>query len=95
MGLTQMLINEGFQKGMQQGVQKGMQQGVQKGNRQGEISTLKRLLIRRFGAIPAWAEDMMTKAEQKDVDEWTDLILDAKKIEDVFGSSFKNQKGNG
>ncbi len=40
MGLTQMLINEGFQKGMQQEMQKGMRQGVQKGNRQGEISIL-------------------------------------------------------
>ncbi|MCP4113021.1 MAG: hypothetical protein GY749_47085 [Desulfobacteraceae bacterium] len=54
------------------------------GRKEGEILTLRRLLSRRFGRIPDWTEECLKKAEQKDLEIWTDRILDAGKLEDVF-----------
>ena len=40
------------------GMEKGRQQGVQ----EGEVIMLKRLLTRRFGALPAWAVQRLEQA---------------------------------
>lgn len=70
----------GIEKGMQQGMQQGMRQGMQ----QGEAAVLARLLIRRFGPLSQEARDRLQQASLEQLECWTDRILDAQSIEDLF-----------
>lgn len=52
----------------------------------GKADSLKRLLERRFGALPAWAAARIDKAEVAQLDAWLDRILDTTDVEDLIGS---------
>ncbi|MGE0087413.1 MAG: DUF4351 domain-containing protein [Desulfococcaceae bacterium] len=73
MGLMTMAREEGIQQGFLQGIS------------QGELAMLKRQLVRRFRQIPAWAQNRMENADRKDLEIWSDRILDAASLEEVFG----------
>lgn len=73
MGLLQLERKEGIQQGIYQGIQ------------QGEIAVLKRQILRRFGSFPVWASERMKNADTKDLEIWTDRILDAESLEELFG----------
>ncbi len=70
----------GIEKGLQQGLLQGMQQGMQ----QGEGVLLRRLLARRFGALPETIENRLTQASVNQLETWGDRVLDAKSLDDVF-----------
>lgn len=71
-GLTERLLNEGMQKGMQEGVQKG------------ELNLLVRLLTRRFGPLDNATLQRLQKASSAELEHWTDNILDAQTLDEVF-----------
>jgi len=79
-------MQEGLQAGLQQGIQQGMQQGMQQGVQQGEIAVLKRLLHRRFGELPEEVELRLHKATLEQLEVWTDRVLDAQNLDEVFGA---------
>ncbi len=60
-----------------------LEEGIQKG----EIIILRRQLSRRFGAIPAWTEDRLNQAEEKDLEIWSDRILEANTLDEIFDGS--------
>lgn len=62
------------------GIKKGLQQGLQ----QGEVRVLRRLLTRRFGELPAWAEAKLQEAELAQLEVWGERVLDAGTLEEVF-----------
>jgi len=45
---------------------------------------LKRLLTRRFGPLPTWAEQRLEKAGLQELEGWADRVLEAQRLEDVF-----------
>jgi len=53
---------------------------------QGEALALQRLLTKRFGVIPAEVQAKITAASTEQVDVWLDKVLDAKSLDDMFGS---------
>ena len=59
--------------------------GIEKGLQQGEVIMLKRLLTRRFGPLPAWAEQRLEQASPQELEGWADRVLEAQRLEDVFG----------
>ncbi len=69
------------------GRKEGRKEGEKKGEKKGEILMFCKLLTRRFGTVPGWAEDRLKKAEDKDLETWTDRILDAGSLEEVFGQA--------
>ncbi len=71
---------EGIQLGLEQGVRQGLEQGV----RQGKVAVLKRLLKRRFGDLPEWADERLVRASREELETWLERVLDAKRLEDVF-----------
>ncbi|MBM3379172.1 MAG: DUF4351 domain-containing protein [Betaproteobacteria bacterium] len=79
-------LQEGMQQGIQQGLQQGMQQGMVQGMQQGEIAVMKRLLHKRFGELPEEVELRLHKATPEQLEVWTDRVLDAQTLEEVFGS---------
>ena len=66
---------------MLQGVEEGVQQGVQ----QGEAAALKRLLAKRFGAIPSEISAQISAASLEEIERWFDQAIEASRLDDVFG----------
>ncbi|CAK0746320.1 transposase [uncultured Gammaproteobacteria bacterium] len=50
----------------------------------GEASVLTRQLQRRFGNLPAWANEKIARADPASLEEWTLRILDAPTLESVL-----------
>ncbi|MFB1491024.1 MULTISPECIES: DUF4351 domain-containing protein [unclassified Thiocapsa] len=74
-----------YQSIFAEGEAKGEARGEAKGKVEGKASTLKRLLARRFGPVPAWAERRIDAAEIAQLDVWLDGIFDAANVEDLIG----------
>ena len=64
--------------------ERGRQQGVQQGLRNGMTQLPRRQLTRRFGPPPEWVLAKLAEASQKDLESWTDRILDTTSLEAVF-----------
>ncbi len=58
---------------------------TQKVREEGVILTLHRQLTLKFKTVPGWAEELLNSAGKRDLEEWTDRILTANAIEEVFG----------
>ena len=69
------------------GIKKGIEQGIQQGIQQGEVLVLRRLLSRRFGALPPWVEERLAQADQEALERWAERLLEAVTIEEVFEES--------
>jgi hypothetical protein len=61
--------------------------GIAKGIQQGEVIMLKRLLTRRFGPLPEWAEQRLEQASPQELEGWAERVLEAPRLEDVFGTT--------
>jgi hypothetical protein len=72
------------QSAQQKGRQEGRQQGRQEGRQEGEAALLRRLLERRFGALPDWARDRIAAADTAALEDWSLRLLDASSLEDVL-----------
>ncbi|MBF0132420.1 MAG: DUF4351 domain-containing protein [Magnetococcales bacterium] len=53
-------------------------------HRDSEAKILTRLLQRRFGIVPDWANEKIAKAEQSSLENWSLRIFDAQSLDDVF-----------
>jgi hypothetical protein len=58
--------------------------GLERGRQEGEVAVLRRLLTRRFGVLPTWVEERLTQASLQELERWTDRILEARQLEEVF-----------
>jgi hypothetical protein len=65
--------------------QQWKQEGRQEGRREGEAALLRRQLIRRFGALPAWAEERLAQGSLERLETWGDRVLDAATLAEVLG----------
>ena len=72
----QQLIQQGRALGREEGLQKGLQKGRQE--------TLRRLLVRRFGPLPADAVARLNAATVDELDGWLDRLLVARSLDEVF-----------
>ncbi|WP_242470971.1 DUF4351 domain-containing protein [Thiocystis violacea] len=68
----------------QQGLDQGRLQGRLEGRLEGEAKVVRRLLIRRFGALPAWVDQRLERASEVELDVWTERLLDGQTLEAVF-----------
>jgi predicted transposase/invertase (TIGR01784 family) len=75
---------EGERKGRQEGERKGRQEGEKKGRQIGEQILLQRILTRRFGALPDWAQDRLLQASPGQLEQWADRLLEASTLDSVF-----------
>jgi hypothetical protein len=63
----------------------GEVKGKTEGKAEGKAESLKRLLARRFGQLPAHAEQRIDAAPVAQLDAWLDRIFDAASLEDLIG----------
>ncbi len=79
---------QGIQKGLEQGIEKGIEKGVEQGIGQGRISTLQgtlqKLLQLKFGEPATEYEQLLLQAEEAELTLWTERVLFAERIKDVF-----------
>ena len=59
---------------------RGLEQGVQ----QGELTLLRRLIEKRFGPMPQWAEERLAARSAAELEELGERVLTAKTIEEMF-----------
>jgi hypothetical protein len=69
----------------QRGVNEGRQEGRQEGRREGEQTILRRLLAKRFGDLPGWANEKLAALPAPELEELSERVLDAASIEDLLG----------
>ena len=65
---------------------KGRQEGRQEGIQQGELTILRRLIEKRFGAIPSWAEERLAQLSSAELEKISERVLDASSLEDLLKS---------
>jgi hypothetical protein len=63
---------------------RGLEEGELKGKLEGELTVLRRLLQRRFGAIPQWAEERLNHQTPEDLEALSVRILDASSLEQLL-----------
>jgi predicted transposase/invertase (TIGR01784 family) len=68
----------------QESLQEGRQEGMQKGRQEGEQILLQRMLTRRFGEVPDWAQKRLLQASPEQLEQWADRLLDATTLDSVF-----------
>uniref|UniRef100_UPI004057BB17 DUF4351 domain-containing protein n=1 Tax=Candidatus Electrothrix sp. TaxID=2170559 RepID=UPI004057BB17 len=54
------------------------------GRQEGEILLLLRLLSKRFGELPSWAEERLRQASFAMLETWSERVLTASTLEEVF-----------
>ncbi len=62
------------------------QEGVRQGRLEGEAKVVRRLLIRRFGVLPRWADERLEQASEAELDLWSERLLDYPSLDDVFNT---------
>ena len=72
--LTEQFFQEGEAKGRAAGVAEG------------RVKALSRQLERRFGPLSPAARSRLAAASARELDEWTDRVLDAPTLGEVFGN---------
>jgi predicted transposase/invertase (TIGR01784 family) len=80
------MIAERVQSWFKQARLEGLQEGELRGQQIGEANVLSRLLARRFGPLPNWAEARLRAADAGRLEKWADAVLDAASLTDVLGS---------
>lgn len=76
----QMCVDKGMKKGLEQGLERGLEQG----RKQGAVALLERQLAQRFGPLPKTVQRKLAKASLAQVEAWSDLLLEASTMKQVF-----------
>ncbi|WP_144049484.1 DUF4351 domain-containing protein, partial [Vreelandella massiliensis] len=76
----------GIEKGLLQGREEGHKAGLEQGTLLGERRFLTKLLNKRFGELPDWAQQRIEEADAVQLDRWTDDVLDAHNLDTLLGS---------
>jgi hypothetical protein len=56
----------------------------QKGRHEGELAVLRRLIAKRFGALPKWAGERLAAMSASELEDLSERVLDAKNVEELL-----------
>ncbi len=65
--------------------ERGLAEGEAKGEAKGELKVLRAMLNKRFGDLPAWAQERMEQASTDQLETWSLRLLDAASLDEVLG----------
>ncbi|QLH42197.1 MAG: hypothetical protein HWD59_05360 [Coxiellaceae bacterium] len=68
------------------GIEKGIRQGIEQGLLQGQRTTLLRQLHQKFKIVPIAYQKQIEAAPAEKLLQWTDAIIEAKSLEELFVS---------
>jgi len=75
----------GLEKGRQEGIEEGLQKGLEKGRRQLLRFFLRQLEV-RFGSLDKPTRAKVSAADSQRLLKWTERLLTAERLADVFGN---------
>jgi hypothetical protein len=58
--------------------------GLQEGEVKGELTILRRLVEKRFGPLPAWAEERLTAKSTTELEDLSLRVLDATTLDELL-----------
>lgn len=69
---------------IRQGLDQGRQEGRQEGKHEEAVAMLRRLIVKRFGAIPDWAAEQLGTKSTPELEDLSVRIFDARDVEDLI-----------
>jgi hypothetical protein len=60
--------------------------GLQEGRQEGEVAILRRQIEKRFGSLPAWADERLAGASTEQLEGLATRVLDVPSLEELLGS---------
>ena len=72
--------------GKREGKLEGRQEGRLEGKLEGKRDLFLLLANQRFGTLPDWASTRVNKADPKELDQWSKLLLTDKPLEEILAS---------
>jgi predicted transposase YdaD len=72
-----------YKEGLDKGLEKGREEGRQEGRQEGELILLRRQIAKRFGPLPAWLEDRLSRCSASELEALSDRVLDAQNLDDL------------
>jgi hypothetical protein len=60
------------------------QEGRQEGRHEGELTILRRLIEKRFGALPRWATEKLASLPASELEDLSERVLDAQSVEELL-----------
>jgi hypothetical protein len=66
---------------IKQGIALGREEGMRQ---EGEVFVLRRLIEKRFGALPNWADTRLTQLSLAELDDLSLRVLDAASLDELF-----------
>ncbi len=79
------LQEKGRREGLEEGRQEGRQEGRREGRQEGRAGMLLRQLHLKFGALSPEIEERVRSTDADRLLEWSDRVLTAQQLQDVFG----------
>ena len=83
--VMQTLAQQWFAEGEATGIAKGEATGIAKGEAKGRVETLSLQLQHKFGSLPQQAQRRLEQASSRELEVWTERVLDAESLDAVFG----------
>jgi predicted transposase YdaD len=71
---------------IRQGIQQGVQQGIQQGRHEEVLRVLRGQMVKRFGALPPWADERLTNLKVTALEDLSLRLLDVGSIDELFNS---------
>jgi hypothetical protein len=78
------VLGREYKRGLAAGKELGLAAGEERGQRLGELHALRRLLEKRFGLLPVWAEEHLAARTQDELDDLLSRVLDATSLENLL-----------
>jgi flagellar biosynthesis/type III secretory pathway protein FliH len=75
---------KGRKEGLARGVARGLARGEARGLARGRHEILRKLLTKRFGPLPEWAEEQLSTLTAAQCDRLAVRVLDAKSLESLL-----------
>ena len=72
------------QKERNEGRLEGRNEGRQEGRQEGQSLALKKLIQLKFGDLPNWAEQKITRADSEQIDRWISKLLKANSLDHLL-----------
>ena len=81
-------LEQALERGVEQGLQQGRQEGRHEGRQEGRVESasriLRRLLEKRFGPLPPWADAKLASASEATLEAWTLRLDDTTPLESIL-----------
>ena len=70
--------------GLKRGLERGLEQGLAKGRLDEGVTLLRRMLEKKFGPLPSWADQQLSKATLPEIEDLAVRLVDSTSLKDLF-----------